>query len=304
MVNKVFVIFVIIIIVAAIAIVLLDPSFLIQIGITNIVAGASAFVAILALTTSYFTFLLIEKQTSFIKRQTAILQKQALVSQKKENPILEFNNLKFVENKISFSVKNVGKDSAYWIGVRADYWPMKVIKWEGKDDLSIDDKGRNPYDFSTNKKLFSISYVNLLSHIHKKHIVLKPNQEMHFELEPRFGFKDKKDGQDRPGSISKNTSELVDMLSKNGAKYLDLRFSLLCKNLIEEAQLEVELDKFIFVLANQRHKSLEDAQKEHFQESFRQIHPYEFELTEGVSIDFYKLRSGLNENPYEETEQF
>jgi hypothetical protein len=115
-IKEVFMVMVMVIIVATIAVFLFDQSFLTQIGITNIVAGAATFVSILALATSYFTFLLIGKQTSFIKKQTSILQKQALVWEKKKNPVLEFENLKFVENKIIFDVKNIGNENAYWLG--------------------------------------------------------------------------------------------------------------------------------------------------------------------------------------------
>ncbi len=302
--EKAFVIVSIIIIVVAIVVSLLDPPFLTQIGITNIVAGASAFVAILALTTSYFTFLLIEKQTSFVKKQTSILQKQALVWENKRNPLLKFENLRFVENKITFDVKNIGKDNAYWLGVVVECWPMEEIKFNGKKDLSIIDEKKQIFDNVSNKKLFAMAqYVNFLSHNYKKHIILKPNEKIHLELEPHFVFKDKKyNPYVISGHVSKSTPELIALFSQNDVKYLLLRFSLIYKNLIEEVQTLIELDKFIFVL--RKHSNLEEAKKDHFQESFRQINPYDFEVTaQGASIDFYNSKSFKNENPYEEREQ-
>ena len=299
-IKGVFTAVVMVIIVAAIAVFLFDQSFLTQIGITNIVAGAATFVSILALATSYFTFLLIGKQTSFIKKQTSILQKQALVWEKKKNPVLEFENLKFVENKIIFDVKNIGNENAYWLGVVVEYWPMKEIKFRGQKDLSIDDKKRQLSDYVSNQKLFSmLQYVNFLSHISKEHIVLKPNEKIHLELEPHFGFKDKKDDLYNPsGYVSKSTNELIYPFSQNGVKYLFLRFSLIYKNLIDEVQTWRELDKFVFVLG--RHKNLEEAKRDHFQEPFRQINPYDFEVTmDGASIDFYNIKSIKNENPHE-----
>lgn len=301
--EKAFVTVVIIIILVAIVVSLLDPSFLTKIGITNIVAGASAFVAILALTTSYFTFLLIEKQTSFVKKQTSILQKQALVWENKRNPLLKFENLRFVENKITFDVKNIGKDNAYWLGVVAECWPMEEIKFNGKKDLSIIDKKKQIFDNVSNKKLFGmLQYVNFLSHNYKKHIILKPNEKIHLELEPYFGFKDKKYDPYDSRYVSKSTPELIALFSQNDVEYLLLRFSLIYKNLIEEVQTWVELDNFVFVL--RKHSNLEEAKKDHFQESLRQINPYDFEVTsKGESIDFYNLKSFKNENPYEEREQ-
>lgn len=301
-VSKVFYALIAVLVIAAIIIYFVDPSILSQLGSTGVIAVASAFIALLALATAYFTFVLISKQTNFIKKQTAILQEQALIWRNRDNPALQFENLQFLGNNISLDIKNVGKETAYWLGILVDYYPLKVIKWEGKDDLSIDDKKMRLVD-QDRKVIGNIRYVNFLSHITKKIITLKPKSSTSFNFEPHFGFKPiTKSKAPWIIPVSKTPEETVKVLEQNGVPYVLIRFYLVCKNLIETAQDEKEIDEFIFVIG--KHKTLEDAYKEHFRMSLRPIPISEFELMEGMWYEEYKYKSGKNANPYEDPKPF
>lgn len=301
-VSKVFYALIAVLVIAAVVIYFVDPSVLSQLGSTGVIAVASAFIALLALATAYFTFVLISKQTNFIKKQTAILQEQALIWRNRDSPVLQFEKLQFSGNTLSFDIKNVGKETAYWIGLLSDYYPLKVIQLEGKQDLSIDDKKMRLAD-NDRKIIGNIRYVNFLSHLRNEIITLKPKSSDSFSFEPHFGFKtitrDK-----APWIIprSKNPTETIKLLEQNRVPYVLFRFYIVCKNLIETTQDEKEMDEFIFVIG--RHKTLEDAYKEHYRMSLRQIPISEFELMEGMWYEEYKYKSGKNANPYEEPKPF
>lgn len=200
-----------------------------------------------------------------MRKQMIYIQKQHLLTLSEQNPILQLNEFNIKDNSISLKAKNVGKGTAYQIGVHAKFYLAKLkvdhydektklhwVNFEYDPDVLMDENEGKKY------KIINNGYVNFLSKGKSKVVLLKENQEVSTDITPefylRYPFK--------LGTTARTIKlkDLIEVLEKNNRRFIAVSFELVYKNSIEDTQDSLELTKFIFDI--KRHKNLEEAFKE------------------------------------------
>ncbi|MCA9478178.1 MAG: hypothetical protein KC535_03470 [Nanoarchaeota archaeon] len=237
-----------------------EPTFL-TIGIST---WANILVALATFVLALITWLTIRH----MKKQMVFIQKQTLLAINEQNPILQVENFKIKENKLSFKIKNIGKGNAHQIGVHARFLLAKpIVKGFDKEknmhlvNFSYDSTALIDVFDKKKHKVVDNGYVNFISKINSKVVILKPEESVQVELEPDFYLRYPFTFNDSVARVIK-FNELLKLFKENGKNFVGFSFDLVCKNSIEDTQDSVEMSKFVFDINNQ--KTLEDGAKQNY----------------------------------------
>ena len=256
---------------------------------------SSILLAFFTLLLAYFTWKLAKTsnlQAEFIKKQSDIQTKQL-------NPFLQIKNIKFIKNRIKFTIKNIGQGDAYSLGVYSNFSISKMeiekifkknkklqalAKWNYEPKTLIDFKEEN-------KKIISNGNVTFLKRDDYQNIILKPSEEIHFDVEPNYWisyYPENKIVFGKTHGRQINITDLMEIFKKNDILFINIEFSIVYKNALREIVEHLPLANFIFDIKN--HKTLQDAIKTNYKPSLIQLSYTEIESKVGnVPYYIYKI---------------
>lgn len=247
---------------------------------------------------AFFTWRLIRSNNL----QAKLIRKQAEILKTSSNPFLQAKDIKFIGNKIKLTVKNVGEGDAYFIGIHSDFstTTMKIkeyliqnekmhasVNWEYDPKPLVDNFDGEERFIRDNGN------VTFLKRKGYQNVILKPSEEIKFEVEPQFfvyyqqknKFKDGKTFGRRIDLI-----RLINVLKGNDIRFVNIDLSIVCKNSFQEIMEYLPVSNFIFDIKN--HKCLQDAFKSNYKQTLKVLGYREFESTMGSSDDWsYGLKT-------------